>query len=181
MKKHVCLLTTMRCDVQKKSFFSLFFLILLLSAACSRDDSAKSLKIGDMAPDFSVMDMTGKQLSLKSWVGSPVILRFWSTDCKYCRADTPVFNRYFEQYKPRGLQVIYLNTGAAPSEVAAFVKELEIPFPVVLDDGGKIAELYRVKIVPQTIIIDPDQKIIAAILGGVGEAELNELVGKYFH
>ncbi|MCB2183302.1 MAG: redoxin domain-containing protein [Desulfobulbaceae bacterium] len=158
-----------------------FLCVLFLLSACGKDDSVEKLKIGDRAPDFAVTDMNGERLSLKKWAGTPVILRFWSTDCKYCRADTPVFNRYYETYKQRGLQVVYLNTGASSAEVAEFVKELEIPFPVVLDEGGKIAEKYRVKIVPQTIVIDPDQKIKAAILGGVGKAELDELVGNYFH
>lgn len=170
MKKTVC---------SWKKFF--LWIIVFLLFACDKDDSATNLKIGDQAPDFSVTDMTGQKITLKEWAGKPVVLRFWSTDCKYCRADTPVFNTYYDSYRERGLQVVYLNTGAAPAEVAAFVKELEIPFPVVLDEGGAVAALYKVKMVPQTIVIDPDQKIIAAILGGVGQAELDELVGKYFY
>ncbi|MBU4261331.1 MAG: TlpA family protein disulfide reductase [Proteobacteria bacterium] len=124
--------------------------------------------------------MRGEKISLHEWLGHPVILRFWSTDCIYCRADTPIFNEYFNKFKDRGLRVVYLNSGASQGEVARFVSDLAIPFPVVMDKAGAVAALYRVKIVPQTIIIDPDQKITAAVPGGVGEAELQKLLGKYF-
>lgn len=159
----------------------LFFLLMLLTllVACQQKESDTSLQIGDPAPDFSVTDMNGQHIQLQQWAGSLVILRFWSTDCKYCRADTPVFNEYFNRYKEKGLKVVYINSGASSREVTEFVKELEIPFPVVMDQGENVAGLFRVKAVPQTIIIDPAQKIIAAILGGVGKAELDEIAGKY--
>jgi peroxiredoxin len=155
-------------------------LAIVLLGACGQSPERGPLVVGDMAPDFTVVDMNGAKISLRDSAGHPVILRFWSTDCQYCRADTPVFNDYFNRYKEQGLQVVYLNTGATAAEVTEFVRELEIPFPVVLDEGGRVAGLYRVKVVPQTIIIDPRQKIVAAILGGVGQAELEELIGKYF-
>lgn len=158
--------------------FSLFMLLALL-VACEQKEADTSLQIGDQAPDFSVTDMNDQHIQLQQWAGSLIILRFWSTDCKYCRADTPVFNEYFNRYKEKGLKVIYINNGASSQEVTEFVRELGIPFPVVMDQGGNVAKLYRVKAVPQTIIIDPAQKIIAAILGGVGKAELDELAGKY--
>lgn len=138
-----------------------------------------SLQVGDKAPDFTVTDRTGGKINLQEWTGKTVILRFWSTDCVYCRADTPIFNEYFHKYRDKGLRVIYFNTGASPEEIAQFVSDLAIPFPVVMDEDGAVAALYRVKIVPQTIIIGPDQKIVAAVLGGVGKAELQKLLGKY--
>jgi peroxiredoxin len=162
-------------------FFFLFTLLLTLIAACEQKETTKALQIGDLAPDFTVTDMGGQPIQLKQWKGSLVILRFWSTDCKYCRADTPVFNDYFKRFKENGLKITYINSGASAREVKDFVKELSISFPVIMDQKGEIAKLYRVKAVPQTIIIDPDQKIVAAILGGVGKADLEEITAKYIH
>ncbi len=165
-----------------RSHISLILILLLLSMgvyACSSEKKAR-LSIGDQAPDFTALDLNQQSIRLKDWLGSPIILRFWSTDCKYCRADTPIFNRYFDNYKDQGLHVVYINTEQESKEnVAEFVRDLEIAFPVILDGGGEIAALYRVKIVPQTIIIDPQGTIRSAILGGVGKAELEELVGKH--
>lgn len=155
--------------------------ILLALAACSGGDSAaKKLKIGDPAPDFSGTDLNGQPVSLSSYQGQPVILRFWSTDCKFCRADTPIFNQYFEKYKAAGLRVVYVNQHSDEATVRRFVADLEIGFPVLIDKDGAISSRYNIKVEPQTIIISPDHRILAAILGGVSEAELKNLLGGYF-
>ena len=159
---------------------SLILLLVLVAMASCGEEKKQKLKIGDQAPDFTVRAMNGESIHLADWKSNPVILRFWDTECKYCRADTPVFNEYFEKYKEKGLRVVYINTGKESVEVVAdFIKDLKIPFPVVMEKGDQVARLFNVRIVPQTVIIDPEQTIIAAILGGVGEAELKELVGKY--
>lgn len=160
--------------------FLLFCIFWILLLGCAKEEK-KQLKIGDQAPSFSVEAISGEQVSLDTYKGNPVILRFWSTDCKYCRADTPIFNQYFDEYKSKGLKVVYINTAVDNAkEVKDFVADLDIRFPVVLDTGGGIAESYGVKIVPQTIILNPEHKIITGILGGVSEAELHELLGPFF-
>ena len=113
--------------------------------------------------------------------GSPVLLRFFLTDCKYCRADTPVFNDLYTKYHSKGLQVLYIDSlGVDQNVVKTFVRELGILFPVAQDQGGKVSARYNVRALPQTIVLDPDHKIIAAILGGVSEPELTSLLSTYF-
>ena len=142
-------------------------------------ETPQKLKVGDQAPDFNSSDLNGHPVSLAAFRGNPVVLRFWSVGCKYCRADTPIFNSYFERYKDNGLKVLYINTQSAEQEVLDFVKDLEIAFPVLLDKQGTITADYQIRLVPQTIIISPDQKVVAARLGGVGEAELRKLLEDY--
>ena len=164
-----------------KQTLLLFIAVIFIGAlgGCGNDEPYR-LKIGDRAPDYQVTDLDGLLISSDKWRGFPVILRFWDTECKYCRADTPIFNRYFDAYRQRGLKVLYVATGNETLErIDAFIEDLDIIFPVAFDIDGKLAESYQVKMVPQTIFISPDQKIITAILGGVGEAELEELVGEF--
>lgn len=155
-------------------------LCLLALAGCTKNKPARPLKIGDPAPVFSVLDLAGQEVSMTAYLGKPVILRFWSTDCKYCRADTPIFNAYFDRYKSQGLKVVYISRNTEEKTVRDFVADLDIHFPVVIDMDGGLAALYHVKLDPQTIVVSPDQKIVAAILGGVSEAELDKLLGDYF-
>ncbi len=155
-------------------------LLLLAFAACSGEEPKPSrLQIGDPAPDFSATDLEGQPVSLAAYRGQPVVLRFWSTECKYCRADTPIFNQYFNKYQERGLRVVYINRNADEETVRRFVADLGIVFPVVLDSGGAISASYNIKIEPQTIFLAPDHTILAAILGGVSEGEFQGLLGKY--
>ena len=160
-------------------YVMVLLLVALFCAGCGEGEQ-KALAVGDQAPEFVGVSLSGEEVALKEWRGKPVILRFWSTDCKYCRADTPIFNYYFEKYKERGLRVVYVNTGEESLEVVqTFTNDLAITFPVIKEGGEGIGQLYNVKIVPQTIFISPEGTILTAILGGVGEAEFKEIMGTY--
>lgn len=155
-------------------------IFFLAAAGCSSDRSRDRIKLGDPAPDFMVTDINGKPFQLSSWRGKPVVLRFWSTDCQYCRADTPIFNHFFNKYRERGLMVVYINRGADQETVRGFAEDLEIPFPMIIDADLSISRSYNIRLDPQTIFINPEHKIIAAILGGVSEGEFRSLLGSYF-
>jgi peroxiredoxin len=161
------------CQIVLIAVFGTLFL-----NSCS--DRPQGIKIGDPAPAFTARDLDGNVFSLPSYNGKPVIIRFWSTDCKYCRADTPGFNRYFERYKDH-LGIVYINMEAELPDLIRFVSDLEIEFPVISDKKGKIAALYHVKLLPQTIILDPDHRIRAAMIGGVSGDELHDLLEPYLH
>jgi peroxiredoxin len=75
--------------------------------------------------------------------------------------------------------VVYVNRHSDEATVRQFVADLEIGFPVLIDKDGTISARYNIKVEPQTIIIGPDHRILAAILGGVSEAELKSLLGGY--
>lgn len=159
-------------------FFLLMLLVLLLG--CVQEKKAKSLQLGDTAPDFAVKDLSGKVTVLSNLHGSPVILRFFETNCRFCRADTPAFIKFYTEHKDKGLQVLYIGSFYENVvKLREFAEEMAIVFPVAADKDAALADLYDIRAYPQTIFIDPEQKILAAILGGVGEAELQEILGKY--
>ena len=138
------------------------------------EDTPKALRMGEQAPLFVANDLQGREVSLAKYADKPVILRFFLPDCKYCRADTAVFNDYYRAYQEKGLGVIYINTAPKPGEVRKFVDDLGITFPVVLDPDRKITDQFRVQVVPQTIILDPAHQVIGVILGGVSKEELDK-------
>ncbi len=148
--------------------------------SCSTEEIPQELNVGDTAPDFAIKDIEGNVIILSYFKDQPVVLRFFETDCKFCRADTPIINVYFEKYKDKGLKVLYIAANHESKEsVTNFVRDLDVPFPMILDKDAKVADLYNVLLYPQTIILTPGMKINAIIPGGVGEAELDEMVGPY--
>jgi len=169
--RHYCRQNVIRIAV------SLFLVSLFLS--CS-EEKKENIKVGDQAPGFSVTDLDGNIISLSDYQGSPVVLRFFLLDCKYCRADTPIFNDYYSRFYEKGLRVLYIDTLATDArELRGFKKELAITFPVTRDTEGEVAARYRVKAFSQTVILYPQHKIIAAIFGGVSEAELTSLLSPH--
>ncbi len=157
--------------------FCLLFLVFLLFG-CVQEEKSKSLQLGDIAPDFAVKDLNGEVVVLSSLQGSPVILRFFETNCRFCRADTPAFTKFYNAHKDQGMQVLYIGSFyEKEQDLQAFVKDLDLVFPVALDKQAKLADLYGIRAYPQTVFIGPDRKILAALLGGVGEAEMQEIFG----
>lgn len=158
----------------------LLLLFLLLCVGCSPEQEIKELAVGDVAPDFAIKDLQDNIVMLSYYKNKPVVLRFFETDCRFCRADTPIINVYYNKYKDKGLEVFYIAANHETKEkLDSFVGDLEIGFPVIHDKDAKIADLYNVFLYPQTIMIAPDQKVLAIIPGGVGEAELDEMVGPF--
>jgi peroxiredoxin len=153
---------------------------LILLNSCS-GDSKKAIRVGNTLATFSGIDLEGHTFSLASHKGSPVIMRFFLINCPYCKADTPVFNKFYNEYSQKGLAIVYINNnGANSTEVKNFVEELKVRFPVIYDPDGKIARQYNVKVQPLTLVLSPEHKLLAALLGGVSDAELNELLSPYF-
>lgn len=159
--------------------FSIVVSILLLNG-CSGDNK-KAIRTGDILPPFSGTDLKGRNFSLESHKGSPVIIRFFLIDCPYCKADTPIFNKFYEKYRKKGFEIVYINNnGTTSDEVQNFIDELDIRFPVIYDPKGKLAQKYNVKVQPLALILSPEHKLLAALMGGVSEAELAELLDQYF-
>jgi peroxiredoxin len=150
-------------------------LLIIFLTGCSGDKPVK-LKMGDPAPDFLIEDLKGRSFRLADLQGRPVVIRFFVTDCKFCKADTPVFNEYFNRHRDQGLAILYLTTTVDRKKVEKFVADLQIPFPVAIDYNKKVTKLFNVKAEPQTIILNSEHLIKGAILGGVTEAELDEIL-----
>ncbi len=154
--------------------------LALLMSSCSQEEDVEEVVVGATAPDFCLKDTEGNIVILSNYKEQPVVLRFFETDCRFCRADTPIINTYFEKYKDKGLQVFYVAAFHETEEtVNSFMQDLDVPFPVIIDKSGDLAELYNIILYPQTIVIAPGRKVQAIVPGGVGEAELDELVGPH--
>jgi peroxiredoxin len=159
--------------------FCIIAAVVLLLNSCS-GESSKAIRVGDAIASFSGTDLAGKPFTLASHNGKPVIMRFFLLNCPYCKADTPIFNTFYNKYRQKGLEIVYINNnGTNAEEVKVFARELNIDFPVIFDQEGKIAKQYNVKVQPLTLVLSPEHKLLAALLGGVSEAELNELLGQY--
>jgi len=151
--------------------------ILPLLNGCNNQ---KPIRVNDILEPFSGTDLKGNNISLASYKNQPVIIRFFLVNCTYCIADTHVFNEFYDTYHPKGLETVYINNDAANvSEVEKFSDTLAIPFPVIYDPKGRISRKYNVKMQPLTLVLSPEHKILAALLGGVSEGQLDELLEPY--
>ena len=100
------------------------------------------LSVGAKAPAFSVPDQTGKTISLDDFAGETVILYFYpKDDTPGCTAEACSFRDSHDLLLERGLHVL----GISPDDVkshAKFAEKFNLPFPLLADDGHKIADAY---------------------------------------
>lgn len=169
------------------SFLGLFGRVLVIVvAACllnscrPAEKADKNLQLGDQAPDFALKTLTGEVVVLSNLRGRPVILRFFETGCRFCRADTPAFNNFYKAHRAAGLEVLYIGSFYESREaLQKFIDELNLTFPVAMDENAQLADLYGIRAYPQTIFIGPDGQLLAALLGGVSEAEMQEILAQF--
>lgn len=148
----------------------LFVLTLLASAAAFFAPAAQALEIGAKAPSFALADMKGEKVSLDDFKGRIVILNFWATWCPPCRKEMPEFNKMDAELKKSGeavLLAINLTDGRreTKSKVSQFMSSNKYGFRVLLDTEGEAADIFSIRGIPTTIVIDRDGVMREQIVG----------------
>ena len=130
-------------------------------------DEKLPLAIGYPAPDFSVKDADGKDLSLSSLKGDVVLLDFWASWCAPCRAELPNVEQAFKDYADRGLVVIGIDLDRNEGAFKGSVSYFGLTYPQVFDGAdNKVSGLYRVTGIPMSYLIDRDGIIRGKSLRG---------------
>jgi peroxiredoxin len=117
------------------------------------------------APDFTLVDLAGRRISLKELKGKVVFLNFWATWCGPCREEMPMMEMLHREFKDQGLAVVAVNFREDKQAVRSFFDELGITFQVLLDPEGEVCDRYGVFSLPLTYLIDRDGRFIGKAIG----------------
>lgn len=135
--------------------------------SCTRAEN--SITYGDNAPDFTLSDTSGKQVSLSSLKGKVVLLEFWATWCPPCKEAVPELNTLYEKYRERGFVLLGVSVDKGADSMVAvstYVKRHSITYPVLLADSNTNSS-YSVTSIPTSFIIGKDGKVVNKRLGFV--------------
>lgn len=119
-----------------------------------REGGGASLAVGDPAPAFDLVSLTGDRVRLADLAGKPVVLNFWATWCGPCLDEMPDFQSVYQQYRTQGLQFYAINLGESPVAVEHFLRRIGVDLPVLLDLNDEAQEAYRILPIPSTFFID---------------------------
>jgi peroxiredoxin len=147
-----------------------------VAAAGGAEEGEAMALVGKAAPDFTLAGMDGKPVSMKDLKGSPVILDFWATWCGPCQMSLPTLNKLYKELQGQGLKAYAIDLQEGKDLVRP-VKEKLIPdVPVLLDEKGQVAPLYKVNGIPQTVIIGKDGKVRKVFVGVEQESTLRKAI-----
>ena len=122
-----------------------------------------------MAPDFTLMDINGKPLSLSSLRGKWVVLDFWGSWCVWCIKGMPKMKEYYAKYQDK-LEILGVDCNDPVDKWKEAVAKHELPWQHVYwdkDDENcdNPLELYHVDGFPTKIVIDPEGKVAKVVVG----------------
>lgn len=134
---------------------------------------APSLRIDGRPPPV----LNGAPVELERLRGRLVWLNFWTTSCVPCRTEMPAMQRLADAYADEGLTVVGIDVGEGADSVRAFVDELGVRYPIVLDFDSTIFNRYSPLFgVPRHYFVGRDGTIVAARIGELRPDEMEPLV-----
>jgi len=159
------------------AFFRCLSVILILLVSFSftaeggEDDFYSKIKINPIkgnrkAPDFSLKDLNGKGVEIKQFKGKVIFLNFWATWCGPCKEEMPGMEALHQQLKEKNFVMLTISVdyeGIKP--VQEFINKHRYTFSVLLDPKGETLDLFEVKGIPTTFLIDKKGKMLGKAIG----------------
>ena len=132
--------------------------LALLSAVAppAHGEARNGPAIGQRAPSFSLLDTHGGAHSLADFRGQTTVLNFWAFWCDTWKAELPSLKELAGRQSELGFSLAAISVdGTRYPEFQRLTKD-SLPFPVMMDVGGKISQEYSIGHVPTVVVIDPD-------------------------
>jgi thiol-disulfide isomerase/thioredoxin len=154
----------------RRSYLTLTLCLVLFPLALAAEDAKDGFKRerkegetskdaleGMTPPALQVegwLNTDGKELDLAGLKGKVVVLDFWGTWCGPCRAAMPHLKELYAKHKEEGLVVIGVHTTNGGDEMAEYVKEESLSWPVAVDVEKKTVAAFHVDSYPDYYVID---------------------------
>lgn len=143
-----------------------------------------TLPAGQLAPDFSADDTDGNPITLSNYLGKPVLLNFFDTDCGACKVHTPAvlidtYRNYLDRIIMISIDVQFIGERDTIPDINQYKKDYNSTWTYILDEiptgssRGPLANLYGVGATPTDFIVDSYGKI--AYSNDTGKATYNDI------
>ena len=142
---------------------------------------SSGIEIGKAAPDFELVTLKGESVKLSDYKGKKVILNFWATWCPPCKAEMPHMQKFYEENKEDGIEILAVNLtdmDNGKKSIESFVKDYELTFEIPLDQKGVIGRQYQAFTIPTSYLIDTNGIISNKVVGPMDEEMMKSLTGE---
>ncbi len=130
--------------------------------------------IDKKAPDFTLNNLNGDEVSLSDYQGTKVFLNFWASWCPPCKEEMPAIQKLHKNYN--NIKVVTVNSGENKDKVFDYIMENNFSFTTLLDKNGKITTEYLIRGIPTTFVIDKDGIIVRKQRGALTYEKMEEMI-----
>ncbi|MCF8000791.1 MAG: TlpA family protein disulfide reductase [Halanaerobiales bacterium] len=134
------------------------------------------VEVGMKAPDFTINNVNGEEVSLSDYQGTKVFLNFWASWCPPCREEMPSIQKLHKNYDD--IKVLAVNSGESKEKVLNFLMENNFSFTTLLDKNGKVTTDYLIRGIPSTFVIDKEGIIVRKQRGAITYGKMEEMINQ---
>ncbi len=129
------------------------------------DAAGLEAREGQPAPMVQAVDLQGRTTTLADYRGKVVLLNFWATWCPPCRREMPSMERLRQKMTGRPLEIVALDSAETREDVQAYLAQMALGFPVLLDVDGLNTRRWKVYALPTSFLLDAEGRIRYVLKG----------------
>ena len=134
-------------------------------------------EVGALAPPFALPTAATEMFSLAEVRGTITIINFWATWCPPCQREMRDLQRLYTSHRGKA-RVLAVNLGESAQAARKWARQLGVTYDILLDRHGVVAELYQVRGLPTTVVLDGDGRIRRLYYGPVSLEQLRRDVSR---
>jgi peroxiredoxin len=127
--------------------------------------------------NFALTDLDGKTWTLKQLAGKVVLVNFWATWCPPCRKEMPDLDAIYKRFRDQGLVILAISDEDR-AKVKPFVADHPVSYPVLLDPGHRVSDLFVVRGIPKTFVYDRAGRLAAESIDMRTRKQFLEMLGR---
>jgi len=133
----------------------------------SNEPPPPATRVGAAAPEFNLLDIDGKPVTLADFRGKVLYVNFWATWCAPCKEEAPALQRLYEKLRGEGFEILAatIDVDSDQDAVKKFREQYGLVFPILLDPRKEAYASYGATGVPETYLIDTEGRLAEAYIG----------------
>ena len=135
---------------------------LVASVTISAEPAAPASSVAQAAPDFTLPDSAGKPHAISDLKDAELVaVVFLGTECPLARLYAPRLNALAAEYAAKGVRFVGIDSNVQDTaeEIAKYVTDHSITFPVLVDPESKVADGFKAERTPEVFVLDHDRVV----------------------